>query len=451
MANNILNNGDTNGIFQLESYGMRQTLREVKVSGLDDVVAIISLFRPGPMEFISEYANVKNGNKKIKKIHPEYDAIVAPTKGIIIFQEQIMIIAQKLTGMSFGQADILRRAISKKKISLINSLKETFIKGALINGLKKDQAETIYDNIEKFANYGFNKSHAVAYGIIAYRLAFLKARFPFEFYTALIKSSLGSQTNIKKYVNEAKSKQIVIVAPSIDESEDTVVNKNKKIILPLTIIKGFGASANQKIMLAKKKFKTFTDLFDFVSKVKIYGLGDSQIKSLVLANALRKFGNIKTLLNSLPSAIRYSEMTLEKTDAGLTFSNLDLPKPLLIKEELDLNFEMNSEHKAFGFNIGIFPTLGKELKNNLSNLKYEIVTTVVAMLKSIKNIKDKNGNDMGIIIINDSNTELEAVAFNEVFKFIDNSKPGHIFELQIVKKQFKGKDKYTIVKPWKEI
>ena len=451
MTNHILNNGDTNGIFQLESYGMRETLRKIKVSGIDDIVAIISLFRPGPMDFISEYTDVKNGKKKIQKIHPKYDHIVAPTKGIILFQEQIMMIAQKLTGMSFGQADILRRAISKKKISLITPLKKAFIDGALKNGLSKERAEIIYNKIEKFANYGFNKSHAVAYGIIAYRLAFLKARFPFEFYTALLKSSIGSQTNIKKYIQEAKLKQIIVVAPSVIESEENVINKNQKIILPLTIIKGFGKSANQKIISAKKEFKKFVDFFDFISKVKIHGLGDSQIKSLILANSLRNFGNIKTLLNSLPSAIRYSEMTLEKTNEGYKFSNLDLPKPLLIKEDFDLNFEMNNEKRSFGFNIGVSPTVGKELKSNLSNLQYETVTDVVAFIKSIKTIKDKNNNKMGVVLLGDSNIEIEAFVFSDVFKFIENSKTGIVVELKILKKEFKGQDKYTIFKPWKEI
>lgn len=451
LTNKLLNNGDANGIFQLESYGMRQTLRTVKVSGLDDIVAIISLFRPGPMDFIEEYADVKNNKKKIQKIHPEYDAIVEPTKGIIIFQEQIMMIAQKLTGMSFGQADILRRAISKKNISLINSLKETFIKGALKNGLSEEKAKQIYDNIEKFANYGFNKSHAVSYGIIAYRLAFLKARFPFEFYTALIKSSLGSQTSIKKYVNEAKSKQIKIVAPEINESWETVFIKNKQIVLPLTIIKGFGEAANQKIISAKKEFKKFDNFFDFVSKVKIYGLGDSQIKSLILANTLRKFGNMKTLIDSLPSAIRYSEMTLEKTSDGLKFSNLALPQPLLVKQDIDLNFEMNNEFKAYGFNIGVFPTVSKELKDNLSNLKYETVTEVVALVKSIKAIMDKNGNKMGVVILTDSNTEIEAVVFNDVFKFIEDSKKGIVVKLKLIKKKINGNDKYSIFKPWEVI
>lgn len=450
-TNSLLTSGNTNGIFQLESHGMKRTLKQVGVSNFDDLVSIISLFRPGPMEFIPEYSDVKKGKIDIKNIHPIYDEIVKPTRGIIVFQEQIMQISQRLTGMSFGQADILRRAISKKKRNLINTLKEEFVKGAIKNGLSKDKAIEIYGNIEKFADYGFNKSHAVSYGILAYRLAFLKARFPFEFYTALIRASSGSQTQVQKYVTEAKSEQITVIAPNVNKSEETVINKNKKIILPLTIIKGFGEAANKKIINAKKEFKKFDDLFDFVSKVKIHNLGDSQIQTLIEANALRDFGNMRTLLDSLPSAIRYAEMTLEKTPDGFKFSDLDLPKPLLIKQKEDITYEMNAEIKAFGFNLSVFPTSGKELSTKIASLEYNETEEVVVLVNSIRKVKDKNGNSMGIIKLSDSTSQIEAMAFEDVFKFIEDTKKGTVVKSLITKREFKGQDTYRISKPWKEL
>lgn len=167
-TNTLLSSGDVNGIFQLESYGMKKTVKEVGVTSINDLAAIISLYRPGPMEFIKVYASAKKDKAKIKKIDPILDKILAPTYGIMIYQEQIMQVAQEYAGMSFGTADILRRAIGKKKASLINSLKKDFIEGAIKKGHARNQADNIYSLIEKFANYGFNKSHAFAYAMLGY-------------------------------------------------------------------------------------------------------------------------------------------------------------------------------------------------------------------------------------------------------------------------------------------
>jgi DNA polymerase-3 subunit alpha len=164
----LLSLAKTNGVFQLESYGMKKTLLEVKVDSFDDIVAIISLFRPGPMDNIPLYANRKKNIQKIKSISLDYDLITKNTYGIIVYQEQIMEIAQKISGMSFAQADIFRRAIGKKEQTLIFSLKQKFIDGSIKKGYKIEEAKKIYDLIEKFANYGFNKSHAVSYGMISY-------------------------------------------------------------------------------------------------------------------------------------------------------------------------------------------------------------------------------------------------------------------------------------------
>lgn len=223
LTNLLFSQADTNGIFQFESFGMKKTLMEVQVNSLDDVAAIVALYRPGPMEFISTYAKRKFKKEDIPKITPAYDQLVANTYGIIVYQEQIMQIAQSFANMSFGQADIMRRAISKKDHSLIASLKKIFITNACAKGADLKVAEEVFRQIEAFANYGFNKSHAVAYATLAYRLAYLKAHFPSAFYIALINSSLGSLSALKTYVNEAKTHNISIQAPDINNSETEVI------------------------------------------------------------------------------------------------------------------------------------------------------------------------------------------------------------------------------------
>ena len=267
-TNKILSEGFTNGVFQLESYGMKKTLTKVGVSSLDDITAILSLYRPGPMEFIDNYALRKAGKEKIETVAPEYDKVLKNTYGIIVYQEQIMQIAQIFSGMSFAQADILRRAIGKKKIELINSLKKDFIAGALAKGHSEDIVKKVYANIEKFADYGFNKSHAVAYAKLSYIMAFLKARFPFEFYTSLLKASEGSLSGTKTYVNEMKLSKIQVVTPEVNISRPNVFNDKNKVVLPLNTIKGLGEIAAKKIFEEKSK-GNFKDFFDLVVRLKL--------------------------------------------------------------------------------------------------------------------------------------------------------------------------------------
>ncbi|MBX4210048.2 MAG: DNA polymerase III subunit alpha, partial [Mollicutes bacterium PWAP] len=246
----LLNSGNTNGIFQVESYDMKKTLKDVGIDNFEDLVAVISLYRPGPMAFIPSYIKRKKNEEEIPKIHPSYDKIVENTYGIIIYQEQIMQILQNVSGFDFSEADIMRRAISKKKESLILENKDKFIKGALKNNVSEKDANIIFAAIEKFASYGFNRSHAVSYGIISFSLAYLKSRFPIEFYTAVIGSSSAGQSSLKKYSIEAMAQEIKIISPEINLSTNVVYNElqNKRIILPFNYIKGLGDSFQKQLI-----------------------------------------------------------------------------------------------------------------------------------------------------------------------------------------------------------
>ncbi|CAM9138110.1 DNA polymerase III subunit alpha [Mycoplasma marinum] len=450
LTNELLSNIDTNGIFQLESYGMKNTLASVGVAGIHDITAILSLYRPGPMEFIKTYAKRKKGEEKVPSISKEFDMITKRTYGIIVYQEQIMQIAQEFAGMSFGQADVLRRAIGKKKIDLIQGLKNTFVNGALSKGQKPEQIEKVYKTIESFASYGFNKSHAVAYAVISYRMAFLKARFPLEFYTSLLNASLDSQKSVMNYVNEAKRKGIEVVAPDINLSEEKVYNKLKKIYMPLRLIKGFGSVASKKLLDERIANGRFKDFFDFVARVKLAKLGDSLIQTLIASNALREFGHMQSLLDTLPSAIRYADMiTIKKEKEKILDFNL-ISKPKTIKSERNIKAEIISENKYLGFNYNVFFTDPYVTEQKIVDLENEEIVEVAIYVDRIYKKRDKNGKSFAVVLAHDSTNKIEFTVFNRIWEFIKNNEPKNVYIARIKSKMFNDKKSYILEKPWKE-
>ncbi|NQZ65710.1 MAG: DNA polymerase III subunit alpha [Mycoplasmatales bacterium] len=446
----ILSKGDTNGIFQFESYGMKKTLEDVGVSSFNDVSAILSLFRPGPMDNIPLYANIKNGYKRRELVSDEFDRITDDTYGIIVYQEQIMEIAQVYSGMSFGQADILRRAIGKKNHSLIESLKTIFINGGIKNNHKKEEVERIYKLIEKFADYGFNKSHAVAYSMLSYRMAYLKAKYKFEFYTALLEASIASQATVKKYVEEAKRREVKIIPPNINRSEKNVINKDSQIILPLQLIKGFGDAAASKILSVREENK-FNDLFDFVTRARISGIGESTIQLLINANALRDFGNMQTLSDSLPSALRYSKMVTYSEDGENKIDYSIISKPKLIEQPTNISDEIFNEKKLFGFQMNAFLTSQYELKTKLLDINDETSSDVVILVEKIRSFLTKTGETMAVATVSDSSSVIELMIFNNIYKIVENTKARTIVKAKIECKIRNKKRTYILKKAWKEM
>ncbi|SJZ40445.1 DNA polymerase III subunit alpha [Mycoplasmopsis verecunda] len=295
----LLNNLLTNGIFQLESPGMQNAIKEVGIDSFDDIYAIISLFRPGPMQYIPTYGRNKQNPISIEKLHPAYDEIVKNTYGIILYQEQIMQIAQKVAGMSFAQADLLRRAISKKDESKLHSYKSDFFKGGIANGISEDLLEKIYSNIEKFAAYGFNKSHAVAYALIAYKLAYYKVKYPLFFYKVLISNSCSDQQNIKKYVSDATSQGINVYSPEINYSTQQVEIINNELYLPFLMIKGVGSVAADKIVCDREQNGTYKNFIEAYLRLKnVAKVSETVIENLINSNTFREFGGINTIQNA---------------------------------------------------------------------------------------------------------------------------------------------------------
>lgn len=292
MAINLLNNGNTEGLFQIESSGMKSTIKRVGIQSFEDLFAIISLYRPGPKEYIKDYANNRKNPKLIEKIDPVYDEIVAPTYGIIIYQEQIMEIAQAVAKMSFAQADLLRRAISKKNEVELHKYRNTFFEGGLRNNFSIESLTKIYDKIEKFAQYGFNKSHAVSYAYLTMKMAYYKARYPQVYFSALISNSYGDQNKIASFVNELKNMNFSVYSPSIIHFTNSAIVDNGDIYLPFNMIKGLGAESIKKIALDIKENGQYKDLslFEILLRLRFAGIKNSMISTLIRANVFRNFG-----------------------------------------------------------------------------------------------------------------------------------------------------------------
>ena len=260
---NLLSTGETTGLFQLESTGMREAIKQMKPNKFDDIIALVALYRPGPMSNIPIYNDCKNGLKTPDYIHPSIKKILEPTYGIIIYQEQVMQIAQALAGFSAGEADILRRAMGKKKRAELEKQKERFVNGAIQNGIKKDLANYIFTKIEPFAEYGFNKSHAAAYALIAYQTAYLKTYYKEEFIASTMSTETTNTSKLREFVDELKRLKVEVVRPDINECFADFKTIRKRILYGLGAIKNVGSEAIANLIEEREKMENLNLLWTF--------------------------------------------------------------------------------------------------------------------------------------------------------------------------------------------
>ncbi|MBD5423158.1 MAG: DNA polymerase III subunit alpha [Mycoplasma sp.] len=450
-TNKLLTSAKVLGIFQLESPGMMNTLSKVKINHFNDLVDTISLFRPGPMSNIPEYIKNKNDKNNIKSICDVYDEIVYSTNGIIIYQEQIMEIIQKVAGLSFAKADILRRAISKKNRNEILEMEKTFINGAINNNISEDIAKLIYAQIVKFAEYGFNKSHAVAYATLSYRMAYLKAKFPLCFFIGIMTLTTSMDT-INKLVIEAKELKFNIFSPAINKiSNDISHDKKNNIYLPLTFIKGLGEVANKKILNEYNQYGKFNDFFDFVARAKKANIGDSIIDILIESNSLREFGNMNTLIQNKSKALSYaSTISFEDKNTNEIILDMSVKKPKLEVYDEDLRQEAKNEIKYLGMIYNAFITSKYESNDKLSNLKVGIEYKIVLSINKKKEIMTKFKKLAKCIEVSDSSTN-ETIWFNEknlnIYETIEENTIGYA---TILKLDRNGRTYFNIYK-WEKI
>lgn len=422
----LLARGETTGIFQLESEGMRKVLMRLVPSGFEDIVAVNALYRPGPMENIPLFIDRKHGREKVFYPHPDLEPILANTYGVIVYQEQIMQIAAKMAGFSLGEADLLRRAVSKKQKEVLDREREHFVKGAMGKGYDKPLANEIYDLIVKFANYGFNRSHAVAYSVIAYQLAYLKTHYPVYFMAGLLTSAIGNETKIAQYVIESKQMEINILPPSINFSGFSFLADKESVRYSLAAIKGVGASVLKEIFQERKK-KKYDDLFDFCLRVSSKTVNRKTLEALVHSGSFDEFGEDRAiLLASLDVAIEHAQL-VKPADSGqfdLFAEEAMMLKPKYVEvDPIMLVDKLYFEKEVLGFYLSDHPVsiYETELKNRglMSLYDFEKNTKRAAAgvyITAAKKIRTKKGDSMAFFTISDSSGEMEAVAFPDVYR-----------------------------------
>ena len=426
----LLSTGETTGLFQLESTGVRATLRQMKPTEFNDIVALVALYRPGPMSNIPTYNECKNGQKTPDYIHKTLENILKPTYGIIIYQEQVMQIAQTLAGFTAGEADILRRAMGKKKRAELEKQKEKFISGALKNGIKKDVANYVFTKIEPFADYGFNKSHAVAYAMIAFQTAYLKTYYKEEFIAASMSTSLTNTSKLREYVEELKRLKVKVINPSINNCFTEFKAEANKIFYGLGAIKSVGFEAISNIVKEREKngkFKTFTD---FINRVDPKDVNKLQLEGLVKAGAFDELdSNRNKLFEAIPKIIqtiksKYDEKTSNQTNLFDDINNKDneifdfgttkpwTKKELLAEEFVSLGFYISdhplNEYKEFFIQLKI-----ESYKDFLDSNKSE--SLVAGTIMSIQEKKSAKGNSYAIVKFSDNKSEFEIFLFSDLF------------------------------------
>ncbi len=424
----LLSTGETTGLFQLESAGMRDAIKQMKPNKFDDIIALVALYRPGPMSNIPIYNDCKNGLKEPEYIHPTLIKILKPTYGIIIYQEQVMQIAQTLAGFTASEADILRRAMGKKKKAELDKQKERFINGALKNGITKDVANYVFTKIEPFAQYGFNKSHAAAYALIAYQTAYLKTYFKEDFIAATMTTELTNTSKLREFVEELKRLGVEIVRPSINECFAEFKAIQKKIYYGLGAIKNVGFEAVSNIVNERENNGKFVSFQDFINRVNSKDINKLQLEGLTKAGAFDEFDeNRNKILNSIPKIIQQTKkITDDKLNNQSSLfdssdSNLNefefLPSNLWSKKEL-----LNEEFKSLGFFISDHPLNEyDEIFNQLKIISYsEFIENentdgiVAGTIMSIQEKKSAKGSPYAIIKFSDKKGEFELFLFSEI-------------------------------------
>lgn len=430
----MLSQGNTAGVFQLESTGMRNLLKELRPETFQDVAAIIGLYRPGPLGSgaAEDFIKSKNGLKPIKYLHPKLEPILSETYGIILYQEQAMKIAQELAGFSLAQADILRKAMGKKQQDVMAAQRESFVNGCVKNGIDKVTAEKIFDEISYFAGYGFNKAHSAAYAVIAYQTAYLKAHFPVEYMAALLTSVIDNSDKVAHYINECRHLGIKVLPPDINESYESFTVVSDKIRFGLTAVKNVGHNVARAIIMARKSEGKFTSFTDFVEKVS-GDLNKKALESLIKSGAFASIGAKRSQLlaiyedtltriqkeqrQGMKNQISLFQILDDTASYGESLPDVpEFPSAELLAMEKDMLGIYLSGHPLSEFERELSENVTFYLgdKNNDNIDKKEVL--VGGIITGIQTKATRNESIMAFINIEDLTGSMEAIVFPTVFE-----------------------------------
>ena len=417
----LIATGQTMGIFQIETSIMKRGIKILKPNCFMDIVALLALNRPGPMSYIPNYAKRKEGKEAITYDDPCLENILKETYGIIVYQEQINQIATTMAGFSMGEADMFRRAISKKDNEKMLDNEKAFIEGSIKNGHDEKIAKKVFDTIKKFANYGFNKSHSVVYSVIACQMAYLKVYYPLEFYASILEtSSSTNDSKFNEYVSEMKKRNIMILSPNINQSMKEFIVCDKGLLFPLNAIHGVNELFANNI-LEERNNGEFKDFFDFVSRMYRYKINESQLMALIDAGAFDAFNPSRASFRaSIRSALQYAELT-NKENGQLDIGFSDFIKPYLIEDHDDPIENLDKEYEALGIMLSNNPLHYKadilRSKNIISiiDAKENKTAKIAGLIRNIKTISTKKGSTMAFIKLVDETDEIELTVFSDLY------------------------------------
>jgi len=427
----LLQKGDTVGVFQLEGQGMRDALRKLKPDRFEDIIAIVALYRPGPMDNIDSYVNRKHGREGIESLHPMIEPILQETYGVIIYQEQVMQIAQVLSGFSLGEADLLRRAMGKKIKKEMAAQKSRFVEGAVANGVDRGRAEYIFELVAKFAGYGFNKSHAAAYALIAYQTAYLRANYPTEFIAASMTLDMGNADKLSGFAQEARRLGMRIEPPSINRSEVGFVPSDGAIRYSLAALKNVGRQAVEHIAQEREAAGAFRDISDFARRINPRIVNKRALETLAAAGALDELGlDRATAFANVDRIIAAGNRSLETSAEGqddLFAGGQHVPPPIelrAVKPWVPTD-RLSREFEAVGFFLtghplddysDVLEALGVEpwVEFAAKARTRRVVGTLAGTVLHVRERKAKSGNAYAFAAFSDPTGQFEAVVFSEV-------------------------------------
>lgn len=417
---------DTAGVFQFESEGMKNLLRRIKPACFEDVVAALALFRPASKDSIPAYIEGKTTgviHYPVKELEP----VLKETYGVMVYQEQAMLTAEICAGFSLGRADVLRKAMSKKKIQDLENLKGEFVRGCLKKNYSEETANSLFELVSQFGGYGFNKSHAVAYAMVAYQMAYLKANYPTYFYIALFNSVIGDREKTSRYVDEARRRGLTIVSPNANLSESLYVVKDNHLVLPMACIKGVGRTVSDALVEERNAHGPYQDYFDFVARALLHKVNKKTMELLIDAGTLDCFGwNRPTLKAAMEDAYRFGEL-VQIQDGDTTSLNLGLvTKPQIIRQKEDVQLSSSLEREALGFCLGTQPIEILRKKMNILDpslseiLNLQGYANSFAQIESVRQHRTKKGDMMAFLKVSDETAMVDMAVMPRLYAKVSN-------------------------------
>jgi DNA polymerase-3 subunit alpha len=433
----VFHKGLTSGVFQFESHGMRDVLRRYQPNSIEHLTALNALYRPGPMAMIDDFIDRKQGRRKIEYDVPELKEILEETLGVFVYQEQVMQAANKLAGYSLGEADLLRRAMGKKKAEEMAQQRERFVEGATQRKFPPKKIEKIFDLMAQFAGYGFNKSHSAAYALLAYHTAYLKTHYPVEFMAALLTSVTGSTDDVVKYINECREMGIAVEAPDINVSDANFTPHGEAIRFGLAAVKNVGGNAIESIVAARKKLGRFKSIYEFCENVDLRLLNKRVLESLIKSGAMDSLGRRAQLMAVLDRAMERAQKTQRDAESGQhgLFGVFQQEESEAHNDKLpnipdwDEQARLASEKEILGFFISGHPL--QKYKDKLQDLQALNILEIGAMTKStgkdetiatagiignLRVLKSKRGDFYAQATLEDMTGSIDMIVFPEAYK-----------------------------------